>query len=104
MKREILCTECAEKRIKNFGMEKSGASIFTADPYPQEHVKLVQGKAVQPFICDYCAVDIMPEEKCFASSIWADHGAQPYYEWEDEFITIKKEKEDAKVQKETSSS
>ena len=85
MKQEIVCPKCKD------GLRK----LFPTDnPYPGEHIKFLKGKALKDYVCDDCAVDIKKDEKCFAFSIWADHGAQPYYPWEKDYIlTLNEETE-----------
>ena len=77
MKQEIVCPSCKVGLRKLFPTDK---------PYLGENVKFVQGKALKSYVCDQCACPIEKGDDCFAFSIWADHGAQPYYEWEKEFI------------------
>ena len=78
MKREILCPKCQEKVRKLFP---------TDTPYPDEHVKFVVGTAKRDFICDNCTTPIFISEDCCAFTIWADHGRQPYKEWEHDYLT-----------------
>ena len=78
MKREILCKFC------KFEIRK----LFPTDtPYPQEHVKFVNGHAKQDFICDSCGTEISKSDPCTAFSSWAEYGGIQYYEWEYEFIS-----------------
>ena len=81
MKREIICPTCQKQSRKMF---------HTDTPYPGEHVKFVEGTAKRDFICDHCGTDIFISEECCAFTIWADHGRQPYYAWESEFIIVNK--------------
>lgn len=91
MKREIVCIECAKRRITGYGLVYSENMQAIVDPFPQEHVKMVCGKAKNIFMCDRCGTQINVDDECYASSTWADYGGIPYYEWEDEFITPARE-------------
>lgn len=77
MKREILCPDCKKELRKTFPSDT---------PYPGEHVKFVEGKALNEYVCDQCDKEIHIGDPCFAFSSWADYGGIPYYEWEGEFI------------------
>jgi hypothetical protein len=78
MKQEIICKEC----LPNL------QTLFPTDnPYPGEHVKLVEGKAKNNFICDQCGKEIVAEDKCVAFSVWADYGGVPYYNWEGKYLS-----------------
>jgi len=79
MKQEIICKKDEAESRKLFPNES---------PYPGEHVKFVPGKALNDMLCDHCGCEILEGQDCCAVSIWADHGAQPYYEWESKFIEI----------------
>jgi hypothetical protein len=86
MKREILCGECKKKNEKIFKR--------VCEEHPEEHYKFVKGKLKTPCYCDSCNKELFPAlDTVFASSIWADHGAQPYYEWENEFLVGGKQDE-----------
>lgn len=79
MKREIICKNDIPKLKKIF--EQSCAE------HPEEHFKIVKGKLRVPCLCDFCGKELFPVyDTGFAISIWSDFGAQPYYEWEDEYI------------------
>jgi hypothetical protein len=58
----------------------------TATPFPGEHVKFVNGKAKDNFICDQCGCSIKANDNCIAMSTWADYGGIPYRKWEDEYL------------------
>ena len=77
MKRQILCPKCTDDTRKRFP---------TDNPYPGEHIKFVRGTAKLEFKCDHCDKKIVPGEEATAYSVWADHGRQPYHEWENDFI------------------
>lgn len=82
MKQQIVCMDC----------KKTLRSLFPTDtPYPGEHVKFIDGKALDKYHCDHCDKDINVGDECCAHSIWADHGGQPYYSWEKDFIDITEE-------------
>ena len=83
MKQEIVCPTCKDMLRKLFP---------TDSPYPNEHVKFVEGEALRGFICDQCAASIGEGDHCFAFTIWADHGRIPYHPWEHDFIKPKDEK------------
>ena len=77
MKRQIVCVPC----------RKALRKLFPTDtPYPQEHVKFVDGKAKDEFLCDSCGEAIFLAQECTAVTFWADHGAQPYSEWEGDYV------------------
>ena len=77
MKQQIICPKCKDESRKLFP---------TDTPYPGEHVKFVKGEALKDYRCDGCGEVIKTGDECSAFSIWADHGAQPYYPWEKDFI------------------
>lgn len=79
MKQEIVCPGCTAELQNLFP---------TADPFPGEHVKFVDGEALSPYMCDQCGAQIDQGDKCTAFSIFTDHGAQPYYEWEHEYLEV----------------
>lgn len=79
MKQQIICMKCRAELWKLFP---------TDTPYPGEHVRFCDGKALDDYICDNCGKKINIDDNCCAHSIWSDHGAQPYYSWEGEFIDI----------------
>lgn len=83
MKRQIICKSCQYKTKKRFPSD---------NPYPGEYLKFVEGTAKHPMICDDCGTPIIREEECCAFTIWADHGRQPYYEWEGEYLNLKEDK------------
>lgn len=73
MKQEIVCEKCRPEL----------RALFKTDtPYPGEHVKFVDGKARETFICDQCGQLIKAKDNCTAFSSWADYGGIPYYNWE----------------------
>ena len=79
MKQEIVCSSC----------RKELRELFPTDtPYPMEHVKFVDGRAKADYLCDQCGDEILPFQHCTAFSIWADHGTQSYYEWEDKYVEV----------------
>ena len=84
MKREILCPICRANRRKLFP---------TDNPYPEEHIRFVDGIAKIGMLCDSCIITISPGDECTAFSGWADYGGIPYYEWEPEYITINEQRE-----------
>lgn len=71
MKRLIICKACIPEH-------KAGHP--QPCPYPVEHTKLVECLALRPYVCDSCNAQIKPYETCAASSFWADHAGQPYYQ------------------------
>ncbi len=77
MKREIICKEAMIKRAGG-------------KDYPGEHRTHKTGIAKSDFLCDSCcpAHPIKKGEECIAYSTWVDYHANPYYEWEDEFINV----------------
>lgn len=77
MKQQILCPACRKETRERFK---------TDNPFPGEHIKFVDGKAVKDFVCDHCDKKIDKASPCCAYSIWADSGAQPYYEWEHDYL------------------
>ena len=77
MKQQIICQKCEAYERQQFPME---------NPYPGEHVKFVKGTAIDAMICDLCGKSLNAWEQVCAFSIWADHGGQPYYEWEFDYI------------------
>lgn len=79
MKREILCIDCAEKVRKLFPSE---------EPFPGEHVKFVEGKAINKYRCDECSCDIESGADCVTFSCWTDHSRATYFPWEKYFIEI----------------
>ena len=79
MKREIICLKC-EKELK----ELHGS----ANPYPGEHLRYVEGKAVDDYVCDQCGISIKKDSLCCCYSIYTDYGGQPYYGWEEEYINL----------------
>jgi len=84
MTQKILCIPKCRDEIR---------ALFKSDePYPGEHVKFVNGLAINSYICDDCNVQIAPGELCCAHSIWVDYGGVPYYDWEDEFIKMQDKK------------
>ncbi len=74
MKQEILCMKC--------GVDRKA----TIKQYPGESFLFKEGKAINHYLCDYCACDIEPGESCFAFSLWSKMGAIPYYSWEEQYI------------------
>jgi len=86
MKREILCPDCRESRLKLCGLEYSHESRILFDPYPGEHIKIIKGRANRHFLCDICNKQIETDDDCFAVSTYADYGGMPYYEWEHEYV------------------
>lgn len=83
MKQQIICQKCETDLKKKY---PSGIT-----PYPGEHIKFVDGTAKFHYRCDTCGEEIAAGSPCCAFSIWSDHGAQPYYPWEEDYINIKKE-------------
>lgn len=79
MKREIVCSVC-EKKLRDLFPNNS--------PYPGEHVKFVNGIALEDYTCDHGGESIPKDTPCCAVSMWADYGGTPYYPWESECITI----------------
>jgi hypothetical protein len=79
MKREIICKNDMPSLKKIFER--------TCAEHPEEHFKIVKGKLIRPCLCDHCGKELFPVlDGAFAVSIWSDYGAQPYYEWESEFL------------------
>lgn len=79
MKREIICKECKPSLERIYKK--------TTIEYPEEHFKFVKGKLKLPCCCDNCGKELFPTlDTVFASSVWADHGAQQYFEWEHNFL------------------
>jgi hypothetical protein len=78
MKQEIACPTCTDELHKLFP---------TATPFPGEHVKFVPGLALSDYMCDQCGAPIDQGKPCTAFSISSDHGAQPYYKWEHEYVS-----------------
>ena len=76
-KRELLCGTCAPGARLQFP---------NPEPYPGEHVKFVDGAAVDKFICDGCGALIAKGDATTCLSIWADYGGQPYAPWENHYI------------------
>lgn len=86
MKREILCTKCAEDMEKLLG---------DGSQYPGEHVKYVAGTAkTNPdvpggvSVCDSCMKSLPIGSKAVAVTIWADHSPNPYVPWEGDFLSF----------------
>lgn len=77
MKQAIVCEKCrVELR-----------TLFPTDtPYSGEHVKFVDGKARNNFVCDWCGQPVGAGSNCTAFSSWADYGGVPYYDWESKYI------------------
>jgi hypothetical protein len=76
MKREINCPKCAESCKQLIGK------------YKGEHIKIQEGKAKAPFICDQCAALIDPGDPCVCVSVWADYGGIQYFPWESEAMEL----------------
>jgi len=81
VKQQIVCTACEDRLRKAY---PNGC------PYPDEDVKLRPGRALKLYICDLCSARIGVLEKCCAFSMWSTIAGQPYYEWEQEYLIIKK--------------
>ena len=79
MKQQIVCPACKGKILEARGSH---------NPYPGEHIKFVPGRAKIDLECDHCAKEIDPGDPAFGYSIWMDHGAEPYYKWEDTFLDL----------------
>ena len=82
MTREILCPDCRKQTRKMFP---------TNNPYPNEHIKLVDGEAKDNFVCDHCNTPILIGMDCTAFSIWSTMRGG-YFPWEHDFIQPKMEK------------
>ena len=80
MKRELLCTKCAESNRK----------LFKSDtPYPGEHVKFQAGKLERSGLnCDGCGRQMAKGIDAVAFSSWAEYGGVPYFPWESEVISF----------------
>lgn len=83
MKREILCNGCAKSIKKLFPSE---------EPFPGEHVKFVEGKAINEYRCDECSCDIKTGTNCVTFSCWTDYSKAKYFPWEEYFIEIAEDK------------
>ena len=79
MKREILCGDCGLLALKR---AKETPAVA---PEMMSHVI---GHAKTNYLCDHCNAQIGITESCVARSIWLEGGANPYWPWESEFITI----------------
>lgn len=55
--------------------------------YDGEHIKLVQGRARKPMICDASGNRIVAGDTVFAVSVWKD-GQDNMEGWEAEFIEV----------------
>ena len=80
MKQEIICKTCYPELKETFPSD---------NPYPGEHVKFVEGTAKLYMTCDHCNSAIIFGEECYAFTIWADYGGQPYFPWEDKYLILK---------------
>lgn len=77
MKQEIVCEKCRPKL----------RALFPTDtPHLGEHVKFVDGKARNNFVCDQCGQPIEADSNCTAFSSWADYGGIAYYNWESAYL------------------
>ena len=83
MKREIRCSDCKPKYL-GLTLSEEGHIV---DPYPGEHIKVVEGKSLFDCVCDSCNKTIQINDKCYAVSFWSDYG-HSYYKWEKEYIRI----------------
>jgi hypothetical protein len=83
MKREILCSQCADRMAELFPkMPDAG--------HPGEYVMLKRGKALFDMRCDGCisGTEIREGDSCAALSIYCDYDGIPYFEWEHENIEV----------------
>lgn len=81
MKREILCPTCHKLNEK---------LISACEPDCGEHTKIVEGLAIDNFVCDRCNSILTVGSFCAASSIWFENHGIPYYPWEQDYITIQR--------------
>lgn len=86
MKREIYCMKC--KKIVKDAIDAGGSLP------PGEHVKYVDGKALDNMVCDFCNIAIYEGQICTAFSIYID-GQAPYEPWEHESIKVLEEPREA---------
>jgi len=85
MKRQIICMKCNKEYWNLFNLIGDEATAAG------EHIKNIKGMALREYLCDFCGTTIKQSEKCTANSIWSDRGGIPYFEWENEFISIEEE-------------
>jgi len=78
MKSQIICKQCNHD-FPNLFDNKDDESLG-------EHIKNVVGFSKQDCMCDFCGRGIRKNSVCSANSIWSDHGGQPYYKWESDYI------------------
>lgn len=91
MKREILCEKCKNIFSSSLGLIYDEYTKRIIDPYPGEHIKIVEGKSLKSMSCDACATYIASKTKCFAVSIWTDFMRNIYYSWESDYLNIDKD-------------
>lgn len=82
MIRKILCKKCEVESKLLFPNES---------PYPAEHIKFVPGIIKRACFCDNCDKRIHTKEEVCAFSIFTNEGEIPYFEWEDEYLTLKED-------------
>jgi len=81
LKRQIVCNNCALETRQRFPFK---------EPYPGEFVAVIDGAALDDYLCDLCGIEIAQGAKCAAFSIWTKN--QERLDWEKDFIKIKEVK------------